>query len=143
MDQDLVDKKAIVLVRGNPDDHNPDPIQYFINQHQIEVLGEQFYDWRSRDGNWAFRRYEDQLAFSKGVEMGVNCIIVEPNFFFSIGQVSRFEQRLIIQMMEKLNMPLVSITRTFDSLSYNHSTLDDDQLFEVVVNYGKTEKPVI
>ena len=75
--------------------------------------------------------------------MGVNCIIVEPNFFFSIGQVSRFEQRLIIQMMEKLNMPLVSITRTFDSLSYNHSTLDDDQLFEVVVNYGKTEKPVI
>ena len=40
MDQDLADKKAIVLVRGNPAAHNPDPIQYFINQHQIEVLGE-------------------------------------------------------------------------------------------------------
>jgi len=42
-----------------------------------------------------------------------------------------------MQMMEKLNVPLVSITRTFDSLSYNHSTLDDDQLFKVVVNYEK------
>ena len=89
------------------------------------------------DGDWAFRRYEDRLAFTKGVEREVNCIIVEPNFFFSIGQTSRFEQRLIMQMMEKLNMPLVSITGTFDSLSYQHSTPDDDQLFEVVVGYER------
>ena len=137
MNQDITDKKAVVLVRGNPDDHNPDPIQHFINQHQIEVIGEWFYDWRSGSGNWAFGRYENRLAFSKGVERGVNCIIVEPNFFFSIGQTSRFEQRLMMQMMDKLNMPLVSITGTFDSLSCQHSTPDDDQLFEVVVGYEK------
>ena len=137
MNQDITGKKVVVLVRGNPDDHNPDPIQHFINQNQIEVLGEWFYDWRPGDGNWAFRRYEDRLAFTKGVEREVNCIIVEPNFFFSIGQTSRFQQRLIMKMMEKLNMPLVSITRTFDSLSYQHSTPDDDQLFEVVVEYEK------
>ena len=137
MNQDIVGKKAVVLVRGNPDDHNPDSVQYFINQNQIEVLGEWFYDWRPGDGDWAFRRYEDRLAFTKGVEREVNGIIVEPNFFFSIGQTSQFQQRLTMQMMEKLNMPLVSITATFDSLSYQHSTPDDDQLFEVVVEYEK------
>ena len=25
MNQDIVGKKVVVLVRGNPDDHNPDP----------------------------------------------------------------------------------------------------------------------
>ena len=78
-------------------------------------------------GNFADMR--TLLAFTKGVEREVNCIIVEPNFFFSIGQTSRFEQRLIMQMMEKLNMPLVSITGTFDSLRYHHlyhSLLDLD-----------------
>ena len=39
--------------------------------------------------------------------------------------------------MEKLNMQLVSIIGTFDSLSYHHSTPDDDQLFEVVGDYEK------
>ena len=70
MNQDLAGKKAVVIVRGNPDDHNPDPIQDFINQHQIEVRAEWFYDWRSGDTDWAFRRYEDRLGFSKGVERG-------------------------------------------------------------------------
>ena len=88
-------------------------------------------------GTGIFADMRTLLAFTKGVEREVNCIIVEPNFFFSIGQTSRFEQRLIMQMMEKLNMPLVSITGTFDSLSYQHSTPDDDQLFEVVVGYEK------
>ena len=55
MNQDIVGKKVVVLVRSNPDDHNPDPIQHFINQNQIEVLGEWFYDWRPGDGEWAFR----------------------------------------------------------------------------------------
>jgi len=32
--QDITGKKAVVLVRGNPD-----PIQQFVNQHQIEVMG--------------------------------------------------------------------------------------------------------
>ena len=67
MDENLVGKKAIVIVRGNPDDHNPDPIQDFINQHQIDVSGEWFYDWRSGDTDWAFRRYADRLGFSKGL----------------------------------------------------------------------------
>ena len=62
MNQDIVGKKVVVLVRGNPDDHNPDPIQHFINQNQIEVLGEWFYDWRPGDGGWDFRRYEDPIG---------------------------------------------------------------------------------
>ena len=137
MDENLVGKKAVVIVRGNPDDHNPNPIQDFINQHQIEVQGEWFYDWRSGDTDWAFRRYEDRLGFSKGVERGVDCIIVEPNFFFSIGQVSKFEQKLMMQMMEKLNMLLVSITGLFESVSFHHTTPDDDKLFDTVMGYEK------
>lgn len=135
--KDLAGKKAVVLVRGNPDDHNPDPVQQFINQHQIEVMGEWFYDWRSGDNDWAFRRYEDRLCFSKGVEREVDYIVVEPNFFFSIGQVSKFEQKLMMQMMEKLNMPLVSITGSFESVSFHHTTPDDDKLFDTVMGYEK------
>jgi hypothetical protein len=137
MDQDLVGKKAIVIVRGNPDDQNPDPIQDFINQHQIEVQGEWFYDWRSGDTDWAFRRYEDRLGFSKGVEQGVDCIIVEPNFFFSLGQVSSFEQKLIIRMMDNFNCPLVSIAGSFESVSFHHTAANDDDLLDAVVSYEK------
>ncbi len=50
MNQDIVGKKVVVLVRGNPDDHTPDPIQHFINQNQIVVLGEWIYDWRPGGG---------------------------------------------------------------------------------------------
>ena len=98
--QDLAGKKAVVLVRDNPDHHNPDPIQQFVNQHQIKVMGEWFYDWRSGDSDWAFRRYEDRLAYSKGVEREVDFIVVEPDFFFSIGQESRFlyEKKLILDL---------------------------------------------
>ena len=137
MDQDLVGKKAVVIVRGNPDDHNPDPIQDVINQHQIEVQAEWFYDWRSGDTDWAFRRYEDRLGFSKGVERGVDCIIVEPNFFFSIGQVSSFEQKLIIRMMDNFNCPLVSIAGSFESVSFHHTAANDDDLLDTVVSYEK------
>lgn len=135
--QDLVGKKAVVIVRGNPDDHNPNPIQDFINQHQIEVQAEWFYDWRSGDTDWAFRRYEDRLGFSKGVERGVDCIIVEPNFFFSIGQVSSFEQKLIIRMMDNFNCPLVSIAGSFESVSFHHTAANDDDLLDAVVSYEK------
>ena len=137
MDENLVGKKAIVIVRGNPDDHNPDPIQDFINQHQIEVQGEWFYDWRSGDTDWAFRRYEDRLGFSKGVERGIDCIVVEPDFFFGIGQVSSFEQKLIIHMMDNFNCPLVSITGSFESVSFHHTAANDDDLLDAVVSYEK------
>ena len=137
MNQDLVGKKAVVIVRGNPDDYNPDPIQDFINQHQIDVQGEWFYDWRSGDTDWTFRRYEGRLGFSKGVERGVDFIVVEPNFFFSIGQVSSFEQKLIIRMMDNFNCPLVSIAGSFDSVSFHHTTPNYDDLLDAVVSYEK------
>ena len=70
MNQDIVGKKVVVLVRGNTDDHNPDSIQHFINQNQIEVLGEWFYDWRPGDGDWDFRRYEDPIGIHKRCRTG-------------------------------------------------------------------------
>ena len=142
MNQDLVGKKAVVLVRGKPEEHDNQPLLQFIDQHQIQVMGEGeengwFYDYRSQDSDWAFRRYEDRLAFSKGVEREFECILVEPNFFFSIDQVSSFEQKLIIRMMDNFNCPLVSITGSFDSLSFHHTAANDDDLLDAVVSYEK------
>ena len=95
------------------------------------------YDWRSGDTDWAFRRYEDRLGFSKGVEREVDYIVVEPNFFFSIGQVSSFEQKLIIRMMDNFNCPLVSIAGSFESVSFHHTAANDDDLLDAVVSYEK------
>ena len=77
------------------------------------------------------------MGFSKGVERGVDCIIVEPNCFFSIGQVSSFEQKLIIRMMDNFNYPLVSITGSFESVSFHHTAANDDDLLDAVVSYEK------
>ena len=45
-------------------------IQHFINQNQIEVLGEWFYDWRPGDGDWEFRRYEDPIGIHQRCRTG-------------------------------------------------------------------------
>ena len=63
--------------------------------------------------------------------------MVEPNFFFSIGQVSSFEQKLIIGMMGNFNYPLVSIAGSFESVSFHHTAANDDDLLDAVVSNEK------
>ena len=47
-------------------------MEQYIQQNQIEVLGDWFYDYRSDDSDWAFERYEDRLVCLKGVERNIN-----------------------------------------------------------------------
>jgi len=40
MNQNITDKKAVVLVRSKPEEHDNQPLLQFIQQHQIQVMGE-------------------------------------------------------------------------------------------------------
>ena len=40
MNQDITGKKAVVLVRGKSEEHDNQPLLQFIQQHQIQVMGE-------------------------------------------------------------------------------------------------------
>ena len=65
-------KKGIVIIRGNPENHDKSRMEQYIQENQIEVLGDWFYDYRSDDSDWAFERYEDRLVCLKGVERNIN-----------------------------------------------------------------------
>ena len=64
--------KSVVIIRGNPENHDKSRMEQYIQQNQIEVLGDWFYDYRSDDSDWAFERYEDRLVCLKGVERNIN-----------------------------------------------------------------------
>lgn len=132
---------AVVIIRGNPDSHDPSRMQQYIKDNQIQVMGEGeengwFYDYRSKDSGWAFERYEDRLAFMKGVERGSDLILVEQDFFFSIGQEDRFQQKLVQEVMSKAGMELVCIDGDFVSDNIVRDR-DSDELFQIVMRYEK------
>ena len=143
-DELKVTKKAIVIVRSNPESHDKSRIEKYIQDNDIEVLGEDsgkmrkfFYDYRSGDSNWAFERYEDRLAFLKGVERKMDMILVESNFFTEIGQTDLFEQRLVQEVIRKIGFELVCIDG--DSL-FSESVVierDPEELFNIVKRYEK------
>ncbi len=133
--------KAIVIIRGNPDSHDPSRLQQYIQDNQIQVMGEGeengwFYDYRSKDSDWAFERYEDRLAFVKSVEREVKLILVEQDFFSSIGQTDSFEQQLVQEVIRKIGWQLVCVDGEFVS---EHTTTgkEPDQLFQTVMRYEK------
>ena len=104
-------KKAIVIIRGKTEDYDTSKMQNYIEENEIEVLGEYFYDYRTKDSNWAFERYEDRLAFLKGIERGMELILVESNFFCNdyFNQENAFEQELVQEVISKIGYQLVCI----------------------------------
>ncbi len=128
--------KGIVIIRGNPENHDKSRMEQYIQQNQIEVLGDWFYDYRSDDSDWVFERYEDRLAFLKGVERNTNLILVEQDFFSAIGQTNLFEQQLIQEVIRKIGHQLVCIDDQFISGS-SRVEKDSTELFQIVIRYEK------
>ena len=130
--------RAIVIIRGKPEDNDKSRMEQYIQQNQIEVIGDGdtetgwFYDYRSQDSDWAFERYEDRLAFLKGVERKMDMILVESNFFTEIGQTDLFEQRLVQEVIRKIGFELVCIDG--DSLFSENSVIPrhPEELFNIV-----------
>ncbi len=81
---------GIVIIRGEPKVHNKSKMVSYIKDNQVEVIGDWFYDYRTGDSNWSFERHTDRLGFLKGCERGVSFILVEKDFFSSIGQIDTF-----------------------------------------------------
>ena len=129
-------KKGIVIIRGNPENHDKSRMEQYIQENQIEVLGDWFYDYRSDDSDWVFERYEDRLAFVKGVERSTNLILVEQDFFSAIGQTNLFEQQLIQEVIRKIGHQLVCIDDQFISGS-SRVEKDSTELFQIVMRYEK------
>ena len=69
--------KCVVIIRGKVDEHDKSVMQQYIEDNQLEVIGDWFYDYRSDDTDWAFDRYEDRLAFLKGIQEVIEQILVE------------------------------------------------------------------
>ena len=129
-------KKGIVIIRGNPENHDKSRMEQYIQENQIEVLGDWFYDYRSDDSDWVFERYEDRLAFLKGVERNINLILVEQDFFSAVGQTNSFEQQLIQEVIRKIGHQLVCIDGQFISGS-SRVEKDSTELFQIVMRYEK------
>ena len=125
-----------MIIRGNTENHDKSRMEQYIQQNQIEVLGDWFYDYRSDDSDWVFERYEDRLAFLKGVERNTNLILVEQDFFSAIGQTNPFEQQLIHEVIRKIGHQLVNIDEQFIS-DTPRIEKDSDELFQIVMRYEK------
>ena len=138
--------KGIVIIRGKPENHtNWSEMEKYIQENNIEIEGQEnnkeikgnwFYDYRSDDSDWGFERYEDRLGFVKGCEREVDVILVEKNFFSSIGQMDRFQQMLVVEVVRKVGMELVCIDGEFESEEYTEVKESDD-LFEMVKRSDK------
>ena len=77
-------KNSVVLIRGKKDEDFIKKLHQLVEDSNIRIIGT-FYDYRTGDSNKSFERYEDRLAFTKGVERDANTIIVEKDFFSYIG----------------------------------------------------------
>ena len=78
-----------------------------------------------------------KLAFLKGIEDGIEQILVEDNFFSAIGQTNPFEQQLVQEVIRKIGYQLVCVGY-YGFISDN--TLiekDAEELFQTVMRYEK------
>ena len=129
--------KCVVIIRGKVDEHDKSVMQQYIEDNQLEVIGDWFYDYRSDDTDWAFDRYEDRVAFLKGIQEGIEQILVEDNFFSAIGQTEPFEQKLVQEVIRKIGYQLVCVSY-YGFVSGNSSTEKDaEELFQTVMRYEK------
>jgi len=127
---------GIVIVRGEPKDHNKSKMLSYIKDNQVEIVGEWFYDYRTGDSDWSFERHTDRLGFLKGCERGVSFILVEKDFFSHIGQIDTFQQKLVQEVIRKTGMDLVCVDGGFISKEYN-KIKDSKELFDTVKRYEK------
>ena len=127
---------GVVIIRGEPKDHDKSKVVSYIKDNQVEIVGNWFYDYRSGDNNWSFERHTDRLGFLKGCEREVSFILVEKNFFSSIGQIDKFQQKLVQEVIRKTGMDLVCVDGEFISKEYNEIK-GSKELFNTVKRYEK------
>ena len=127
---------GVVIIRGEPKDHDKSKVVSYIKDNQVEIVGNWFYDYRSGDSDWSFERHTDRLGFLKGCEREVSFILVEKNFFSSIGQIDKFQQKLVQEVIRKTGMDLVCVDGEFISKEYNEIK-GSKELFNTVKRYEK------
>ena len=117
-------KNTIVLFRGKKDEDFIKKLHQIVEDSNIRIIGT-FYDYRTGDSNKSFERYEDRLAFTKGVERDANTIIVEKDFFSYIGQDNWLEQKLTCRALSRVGFELQVINDDFTGLE------NEDSLFDI------------
>ena len=117
-------KNTIVLFRGKKDEDFIKKLHQLVEVSSIRIVGT-FYDYRTGDSNKSFERYEDRLAFTKGVERDANTIIVEKDFFSYIGQDNWLEQKLTCRALSRVGFELQVINDDFTGLE------NEDSLFDI------------
>ena len=117
-------KNTIVLFRGEKDEDFIRKLHQIVEDSNIRIIGT-FYDYRTGDSNKSFERYEDRLAFTKGVERDANTIIVEKDFFSYIGQDNWLEQKLTCRALSRVGFELQVINDDFTGLE------NEDSLFDI------------
>ena len=118
-------KNAIALFRGKKDEDFIKKLHQIVEDSNIRIIGT-FYDYRTGDSNKSFERYEDRLAFTKGVERDANTIIVEKDFFSYIGQDNWLEQKLTCRALSRVGFELEVINDDFTGLENEDSLFDTE-----------------
>ena len=118
-------KNTIVLFRGEKDEDFIKKLHQIVEDSNIRIIGT-FYDYRTGDSNKSFERYEDRLAFTKGVERDANTIIVEKDFFSYIGQDNWLEQKLTCRALSRVGFELQVINDDFTGLENEDSLFDTE-----------------
>ena len=136
-------KNAIVLFRGKKDEDFIKKLHQLVEVSSIRIVGS-FYDYRTGDLNRSFERYEDRLAFTKGVERDAKTIIVEKDFFKYIGQDNWLEQKLTCRALSRVGFELQVISDDFTGLENEDSlftteseTLHQEDALKVIDHYEK------
>ena len=118
-------KNSIALFRGKKDEDFIKKLHQIVEDSNIRIIGT-FYDYRTGDSNKSFERYEDRLAFTKGVERDANTIIVEKDFFIYIGQDNWLEQKLTCRALSRVGFELQVINDDFTGLENEDSLFDTE-----------------
>jgi len=118
-------KNSIALFRGKKDEDFIKKLHQIVEDSNIRIIGT-FYDYRTGDSNKSFERYEDRLAFTKGVERDANTIIVEKDFFIYIGQDNWLEQKLTCRALSRVGFELEVINDDFTGLENEDSLFDTE-----------------
>ena len=136
-------KNAIALIRGEKDLEFTEKIYKLSTSSDINLVGT-FHDYPSGDSNWAFKRYEDRLAYTKAIERDAKTIIVQPDFFSGIGQDNWLQQKLVCRALSRVGFELLVINDDLtefedeDLLFTNDPQMDhQEDVLNVIEQYEK------
>lgn len=119
-------KNVIALIRGEKDTDFRNKIHQLAEDSNINIVGI-FNDYRTGDSNKSFERYEDRLAFTKGVERDTKVIIVQQDFFSYIGQDNWLEQKLTCRALSRVGFELQVINDDFTELENEELLFTGDE----------------